>query len=122
MTGAAVFINLRLRGGFTIAELEFTSEPMLDAIGREAVARTRVTGSNFHLLIRSGLSEEDLSVTLYHEVLEAATVVSQHPPESVLDLNEAGFERAARQMHLELGRASPEKLNRMLQIFGFPEP
>ncbi len=66
MTGAAVFINLRLRGGFTIAALELTSEPLLDAIGREADAQTRATGSDFHLLIRSGLSDEELSVTLYH--------------------------------------------------------
>jgi hypothetical protein len=122
MTGAAVFIDLRLRGGFIIAALEFTPEPMLDAIGREAVAQTRATGSDFQLLIRSGLSDEELSVTLYHEVLEAATVANQHPPDSVLDLNEAGFERAARQMHRELGCVSPENLNRMLQILGFPEP
>jgi hypothetical protein len=122
MTSATAFIKLRLRGGFTIAALEFTSEPMLGAIGREAVAQTRATGSDFHVLIRSGLSDEELSVTLYHEVVEAATVASQHPPVNVMELNEAGFERVARQMRLELERASPENLNRMLQIFGFPEP
>jgi hypothetical protein len=121
MTPAA-FINLRLRGGFTIKSLEFTSGPLVDAIGREAVAQTRATGYELRLLVRAGLSEEEESVTLYHEVLEAATVACQHPPESVLDLNEAGFERAAKQMHRELGPASPTNLNRMLQIFGFPEP
>ncbi len=55
-------------------------------------------------------------------MLEAAAVASQHPPDSVIELNEVGFERVARQMHLEWGRASPENLNRMLQLFGFPEP
>ena len=119
MIDPASFKNLRLLGGFTIAALEFTPEPMLDALGREAVAQTRILGSKFQLLICSGLSDEELSVTLYHEILEAATVASDHPPASVVDLNEAGFERTARQTHLELGNASAQNLNRMLQIHGF---
>ena len=80
---------------------------------------TRIFGAKFHLLICFGLSDEELSVTLYHEILEAATVASDHPPASVVDLNEAGFERTARQMHLELGSASPQNLNLTLQIDGF---
>jgi hypothetical protein len=115
MIDVANFRGIQLSGGFAIVEIECTLEPMQDPLGREAVAQTRIVGSEFHLLIRSGLCDEEMSVTLYHEVLEAATVASAHAPDSVMDLNEAGFERVARQMHRELGPASPENLNRMLQ-------
>jgi hypothetical protein len=33
------------------------------------------------------MSEEELSITLYHEVLEAATVSCANPPASVVDLS-----------------------------------
>ena len=56
---------------------------------------------------------------LYHELLEAMTVALEHPPSPMVMLNEAGFERAARQAYEEFGPASPENLDRMLQSFGF---
>ena len=71
---ASDFSNLRLFGGFVLHEIELTPEPLEDALGREAVAQTRVVGQRFWLRVRSGLSEEELSITLYHEILEAATV------------------------------------------------
>jgi hypothetical protein len=46
-------------------------------------------------------------------------VASASPPDSVLEFNEGDFGRAARSMHDRLGEASPENLNRMLQLFGF---
>jgi len=113
------FLNQPLAGVFFISEIELTHEPLEDALGREAVAQTRILGQEFRLLIRSGLPDEELSITLYHEVLEAATVASLHPPESVLDLNEAGFEAAARRANKTWGEASVENLNRMLQFYGF---
>jgi len=113
------FLNQLLGGVFFIAEIELTSEPLEDALGREAVAQTRIVGREFRLVIRSGLSNEELSITLYHEILEAATVASDHPPESVLNLNEAGFEVAARHANQRWGPASVENLNRMLQFYGF---
>ena len=115
------FLNQRLGGVFFIAEIELTHEPLMDALGREAIAQTRIVGKRFWLAIRSGLPGEELSVTFYHEILEAATVASVHPPESVLDLNEAGFEAAARQAHQTWGEVSVENLNRMLQFYGFGE-
>ena len=121
MIDAATFKNTRLRGGFVIVGVEFTDEPMLDALGREAIAKTGIVGKKFDLLIRAGLDERELSVTLYHEILEAAAVASSDPPASVLDFNEADFERTAYAMHGELGNASPENLNRMLQLHGFGE-
>ena len=121
MIDAASFKNTRLRGGFVVAEVEFTQEPLLDGLGREAAAQTRIVGKEFRLLIRAGLSQRELSVTLYHEILEAAAVASCYPPASVVAFNEGDFEQAAQAVHDQLGEASQEKLNRMLQSYGFHE-
>ena len=117
----SAFQNLRLRGNFKIIHLELTDETIADAIGRQAVARTRIVGRDFDLRIRAGLSEHELSVTLYHEILEAALVGSDNPPESLADFNEGDFERSGYQMHERLGVASAKSLNQMLQQFGFSE-
>lgn len=113
------FKNLRLHGGFVIKEVELTDLPMVDAIGREAVAQTTIVLRNFRLFIRTGLNEDELSVTLYHEILEAATVAEENPPAAVMDFNEADFERAAHEAHARWGDASPDNLNRLLQFHGF---
>ena len=117
----ASFQNLLLRGGFTIVRLELRDEPLVDAIGREAIAKTSIVSKRFEILIRTPLSEEELSITLYHEILEAMTVGSRQPPASVVQFNEGNFEAAARQAHEQLGPASPENLDRMLQTYGFSE-
>ena len=113
------FLNLRLQGGFVIAEIEFTDEPMVDALGREAAAQTRITGREFRLLIRGGLPDDELSITLYHEILEAATVANLAPPPGVAEFNEGAFERAARAAHQQWGRATPVSLDQLLQFHGF---
>ena len=121
MIDAATFRNTRLRGGFVIVEIAFSVAALVDALGREAIARTGIVGKRFDVLIRPGLDDRELSVTLYHEILEAAAVASADPPASVMNFNEADFERAGYAMHAELGEASPENLNRMLQLHGFRE-
>ena len=73
----------------------------------------------FDVLIQPGLDDRELSVTLDHEILEAVAVACADPPASVMDFNEADFERAGYAMPAELGAASPENLNRMLQLHGF---
>jgi hypothetical protein len=113
------FRNLQLRGGFVIKEIQLTNIPMVDAIGREAVAQTKIVVRDFRLFIRTGLSDEEMSVTFYHEILEAATVAVDDPPAIVLDFNEADFERAACEAHERWGHASPDNLNRLLQFHGF---
>jgi hypothetical protein len=113
------FKNLRLHGGFVIREIEVTEAPITDALGRQAVAQTRGIALDFRLLIGAGLSEEELSITLYHEILEAASVAIAEPPASVTDFNEADFERAAHEAHVRWGNASPANLNRLLQFHGF---
>ena len=111
--------NLGLRGGFTIVEVRLTAEPLLDPLGRVATAQTIIRGKRFHVLLRADLDEREISVSLYHEVLEAATVALDHPPEAVLEFNEGAFERAAQAAHGKLGPAAPWTLNQMLVEFGF---
>ncbi len=113
------FKNLRLHGGFMIKDIELTDAPIVDAIGREAVAQTSGIACEFRLLIRAGLSEPELSITLYHEMLEAASVAITNPPATVMDFNEADFERAAYDAHDRWGNASPANLNLLLQFHGF---
>ena len=113
------FKNLRLHGGFFIKDIELTDAPIVDAIGREAIAQTSAIAREFRLFIRSGLSVEELSITLYHESLEAASVALADPPASVIDFNEADFERAARDAHGRWGNASPANLNHLLQFHRF---
>jgi hypothetical protein len=67
----------------------------------------RIVGKQLHLLIRAGLSQQELSITLYHEILEAASVASLHPPDRVMDFNEAAFERAAQSAHAAWSDATP---------------
>lgn len=119
MIDLGTFKNLQLRGGFRIARLEISDEPLLDALGRQAIARTAIIGGEFHLTIQSCLTDEELSVTLYHEILEATTVASDTPPDSVRMFNEGDFERAAYRAHAELGEASAATIDRMLQSYGF---
>jgi hypothetical protein len=113
------FKNLRLHGGFIIREVALTDAPIVDAIGREAVAQTSAIAGTFRLFIRSGLSDKELSITFYHEILEAASVAVANPPARVIDFNEADFEHAAREAHERWGNASPAKLNLLLQFYGF---
>ena len=112
-------VGLKLRGGFRIAAIEVSTEPLTDAIGRDAVAQTTISGRDFRILIRPGLDESEISLTLYHEVLEAAAVGADECPRQVIEFNEGDFERAAQAAHQRLGPASASNLNRMLEEYGF---
>lgn len=113
------FQNLALRGQYRLAEVQLTAEPLLDPIERAATAQTIVRGSTFHILLRADLDEQELSISLYHEVLEAATVATDSPPLAVAEFNEGHFEEAAQSAHQRLGVASPATLNQFLAEFGF---
>src|SRR2546425_11643616 len=113
------FQRLQLRGGFELAEVRLTADPLFDPLERAATAQTIIRARRFHVFLRADLDERELSVSLYHEVLEAATVASDHPPESVMEFNEGAFEQAAQAAHDRLGLASPATLNQMLAEFGF---
>ena len=119
MIDPATFRDLRLQGGFIITDVEFSGEPLVDALNREALAQTRINGNRFHIQLQAGMSEQEISISLYHEVLEAATVACLRPPDGVVEFNEGDFERAAQTAHAELGLATPANLNRLLQSYGF---
>ena len=93
----------------------------MDAIGRAALAKTRIVGREFHIKILAALSDNEKSVTLYHEVLEAMTVAAFEAPLSVQNFNESDFEGAAYEAHEQYGPASPKSVERMLQFYGFRE-
>jgi len=115
----APFQNLALRGGFLLVEVHLTAQPLLDPIERAATAQTVIRGSRFYIFLRADLDERELSISLYHEVLEAATVAAERPPTAVIELNEGDFEQAAQSAHERLGVASPQTLNQILAEFGF---
>jgi hypothetical protein len=119
MNSGYMFADAPLRGGFIIVRVEPATEPLIDPVGREAIARTQVVARKLVITIQPGLSDKEWSVTMYHEVLEALTVAYDDPPESVLEFNEGDFERAGYEAHERFGPASPENLNRMLQSYGF---
>lgn len=113
------FQNLELRGGFVIAQVQLTAEPLMDPLERTASAQTIIRAQRFHIFLRADMDERELSISLYHEVLEAATVAADQPPNTVIEFNEGDFERSAQSAHSRLGTASAETLNRMLEEFGF---
>jgi hypothetical protein len=113
------FQSLPLRGGFLLRRVVLAQVRMIDAMGRIAVARTTVTGSSLEIELESNPDPAELSVSLYHEVLEGVAVAAISPPAAVCELNEAGFEAAARDAHGRLGMACPTTLNQMLEEFGF---
>jgi hypothetical protein len=115
----APFQNLPLQGGFFLVEARLTAEPLLDPIERAAAAQTIIRGKRFHILLRADMDETELSISIYHEVLEAATVAAADPPPSVLEFNEGDFEQHARSAHVRFGIVSPSALNQMLADFGF---
>ena len=96
-----------------------TAQPLLDPLERAATALTIIRGTRFHIFLRADLDERELSISLYHEVLEAATVAAERPPEILIEFNEGHFEQAAQSAHARLGIASPQNLNQMLAEFGF---
>jgi len=115
----SIFKSTQLSGGFILLDVERSSEPFADAIGRPALAKTSIIGHRFEIIVADHLGERELSVTLYHEVLEAATVAADPAPACVTELNEQDFDRIAYQMHEQLGLATPSNLNRMLEMFHF---
>jgi hypothetical protein len=114
------FQNLPLRGGFLLLRLSWSDGPIVDAMGRSAVARTTIIGSNLDIELGALNHDPDqLSISIYHEVLEAAAVAALHAPGKVCELNEAGFEAAALDCHRRIGRASAAGVNQMLAEYGF---
>jgi hypothetical protein len=115
----ATFQNLPLQGGFLQVEVQLAAQSLGDPIERAATTLTMVRGYRFHVLLRADLDERELSISLSHEALEAATVAALTPPIAVMELNEGDFERIAQDAHSRLGVASPRTLNLLLAEHGF---
>jgi hypothetical protein len=94
---------------------------MRDAIGRPALARAVIEGHTVSIEIASAQTPDELSVSIYHKLLEAMTVGVQSPPRAVRDLNESGFEQAAQDAHRLHGLANPRNVLTFLSDFGFTD-
>lgn len=92
---------------------------MSDAIGRPALARVVIEGNTISIDLVANQTSDELSVSIYHELLEALTVGVTSPPQAVCDLNEAGFEKAAQDAHRRHGLANPDTVLKFLHEFGF---
>jgi hypothetical protein len=117
----AEFRDLKLPQGFTLLGVELVDDPMRDAIGRPALARAVIEGHTLSIEIAAAQTPDELSVSIYHELLEAMTVGVQSPPRAVWNLNEAGFEQAAQDAHRLHGLANPRNVLIFLSDYGFTD-
>lgn len=113
------FFGLSLIEGFSIAQVILANESIEDLFGKPAVGKTRVARREFHIFIAAALSDREKSITLYHEVLEAMTIMVSHPPDAVRHFGEVDFEREGYRAFDRFGPASPSSLRAMLQFYGF---
>jgi hypothetical protein len=113
------FRGLPLPGGFVLTGIALVEGRMLDPIGRPALARTTIQGRELSIALDAAQSADELSISIYHELLEGLTVAFPQPPLSVLELTEAGFERAAHEAHARFGVATPASVLAFLASFGF---
>ena len=115
------FSGLQLPQGFVLIRIELVQAPMRDAIGRPALARAVIEGRTIFIDLAADQTADELSVCIYHELLEAMTVGVALPPLMVCDLNEAGFERAAKDAHRRHGLAKACSVIDFLHEFGFKD-
>lgn len=113
------FSDLQLPQGFLLLGVEVAEAPMLDAIGRPALARAVIENGTISIYLTADQTPDEMSVSIYHEVLEAMTVGVFSPPAEVCDLNEAGFEQAAKDAHRRHGLANAASVLIFLREFGF---
>lgn len=52
---------------------------MTDALNRPALARTTIIGATLEIELSAGLPAAEISITLYHEILEGAAVAVARP-------------------------------------------
>ena len=69
--------------------------------------------------IAPGQSASEQSVSIYHEVLEAAALDAKMPPAMLLDLSESDFDMLAYMAQEQFGAATVENLNKLLEAVGF---
>jgi hypothetical protein len=109
-----------LHSGLLIESIDYEDE-LFDVIGRPATGWTRQIGHRLKITLLRGLSADEASVTIYHELIEGAMGV--HFPDGVPvalhEVNEAQIDALAVEYHQRLGPVTVETLNEMLQDLGF---
>ena len=113
------FRALRLPGGFLLSEIVLDSRGMLDPMGRPALAKAEIHGATIRIQILAGLPTEEVSISIYHELLEALTVGVDQAPLQVVDFREGDFEKAARDGHARYGLATSTSVLIFLYANGF---
>lgn len=113
------FANLTFPSGHFISEIVGIEGKMLDPIGRPALAKAIIEGKRIAIQISSDLNEREIGISIYHEVLESLAVALDEPPESVMELNESGFEKQAQEAYLQHGYPTPEILLSWIGKMGF---
>jgi len=68
------FKSLRLPGGVILLGIELEEAPMVDAIGRPALAKAVIEGNTVAVALAAGQASAEMSISIYHELLEALTV------------------------------------------------
>lgn len=109
------FGNISLRRDYLLVSVPFAADSLGDAIGRPAQARTLISGRHLKIELTGNLPPEEVSISIYHEILEAMTVAVDDPPAKVMEMNEADFESAAQAAHQNLGAAAADNLPRFLE-------
>ena len=113
------FSNLQLSQGFRLVGIEIVEGPMLDAIGRPALAKAVIESNTIRIYLAAGQTPGEMSVSIYHEVLEAMTIGVPVPPPRVFNLTEAGFEQAAQDAYQRHGLANKVSVINFIHELGF---
>lgn len=113
------FRELPLPGGFILTAIDAVPGPLLDPIGRKALAKTTIQGSRISIVFDQSQPDEEQSVSIYHELLEGLTVAVARPPAEVEEFCEGDFEREARGALARFGVATPVSVLTFLASFGF---
>jgi hypothetical protein len=114
------FAGKKLHSGITIESVTTVLE-LFDVIGRPATGHTSRVGTKLTIEIKDGLSPDEQSITLYHEVIEGAMGAHfpYNVPTALQVVNEAEIDALAQDFHNRFGAASVRNLNRMLKELGF---
>lgn len=113
------FRDLALPGGYILSVIELVPGPMIDPIGRAALARTVIEGRRIAIVLDDAQPPDEQSISIYHEMLEGLTVAVDAPPAAVVDFCEADFEREARLALQRFGVATPQSVIAFLTAFDF---
>lgn len=70
----ASFRELPMPGGYILDSIEAVLGPLIDPIGRAALAKTTIQGERIAIVFDASQSGDEQSISIYHEVLEGLTV------------------------------------------------